>query len=102
MRYTIDWPDVALARVRNIYDYVAELAGEASAEKLANELLDATEPLADNPRLYPVFPGSTDGARHIVVRPEWRVLYVVNDAACRCTVVDVVGTRQNTRQGQHG
>lgn len=94
MRYEVIWPDVALARLREIYDYVRELAGEASAQKLANELLDATEPLADNPRLYQAFPGSTEGARHIVVRPEWRVLYVVDDEAQCCTVVDVVGTRQ--------
>lgn len=93
MSYEIIWPDVALAQVKAIYDYVKELASEASAEKLANELLDATEPLAENPRLYPVFPGSIERARHIVVRREWRVLYQVDDISRRCIVLDVVGTR---------
>jgi plasmid stabilization system protein ParE len=93
VKYRVFWPDAALAQVSAIYDYVAALASVDSAAKLGDDLLDSTRYLPDNPRLYPVFPDSPHGARHIVLRRNWRVLYVVDDAARCCTVVDVVSTR---------
>jgi plasmid stabilization system protein ParE len=96
MKYDVIWPEAALAQVREIYDYVADLAGEVAANKLAIELLDSTKFLTDNPRLYPIFPGSLERARHIVVRPAWRLLYTVNDATRSCCVVAVVPTSRSS------
>jgi len=92
MNYSVAWSDAALADVRGVFEYVHDLAGAASAKKLAEELLASTKFLTEYPRMYQVFPGSIEHARHIVVRSSWRVLYQVDDTARCCTVLAVVHT----------
>jgi plasmid stabilization system protein ParE len=92
MTFKVIWTDAALADVHDVVEHVHDLAGAASANALASELMSSTRFLADFPRMYQVFPSSIEHTRHIVVRSAWRVLYVVDDASRCCDVMAVVHT----------
>lgn len=95
MTFKVIWTDSALADVRDIYEYVYNLAGAAAADKLAADLMASTRFLPEFPRLYPAFPSAVDErTRHIIVRSTWRVLYWVDDDSRCCDILTVVYGRR--------
>lgn len=93
VKYNILWSEAALDDLKDIYDYLQGETGKDTAKRLVMDIRKSTRFLVDYPRMYQVFSGSIDNARHIVVH-NWRVLYVVDDAKHQCNILAVVHTRR--------
>lgn len=93
VKYEILWSEAALDDLKGIYDYLQGETGEDIAKRLVIDIRKSTRFLVEYPRMYQVFSGSIDNARHIVVH-SWRVLYVVDDVKHECKILAVVHTRR--------
>jgi plasmid stabilization system protein ParE len=91
VRYTVQWTEAARNDLRGIHDYLLTVTSRNTAKRLVHDIRQSTRFLPDHPRLYQVFGGSIEQARHIVIH-RWRLLYVIDDAEKRCTVASVVDT----------
>lgn len=91
--YEILWSEAALDDLKTIYNYLQGEVGKDTAKRLVIDIRKSTRFLVNYPRMYQVFNGSIDNARHIVVH-SWRVLYVVDDLKHQCKVLAVVHTRR--------
>jgi len=73
VKFKVVWTSAAVADVRDIYEYVHDLAGAASANKLMADFLASTRFLPEFSRMYQVFPSAIEGTLYIVARSTWRV-----------------------------
>jgi len=78
VRYAVLWTGAARDDLRAIHDHLLIVASRETSKRLVKEIRQSTRFLPEYPRMYQVFPGSIERARHIVVR-SWRVLYALCD-----------------------
>ena len=83
--------------IEALFDYLAEHVSLWDANNLCQRLLRSTDRLQEFPRLYEAAPEYGDGVRRISLTGQ-HVLYEVNDQEQTCTVLAVVGQRQNPKQ----
>lgn len=94
--HRVEWSASALEDIEALFDYLAEHVSLWDADNLCNRLLRSTERLAEFPRLYETAPQYGAGVRRISLASQ-HVLYEVNDQAETCTILAVVGQKQQTR-----
>ena len=94
--YRVEWSACAREDIAALFDYVAEQATPFEALDLCERLLGSTEKLPLYPRLYEAAPEYGEGVRRISLLGQ-HVLYEVHDEQRACTVLAVVGQRQQAR-----
>lgn len=94
--HRVEWTASALEDIEELFDHVAEQASLLEAEHLCHRLLCSTDRLTQFPRLYEAAPIYGEGVRRISLLGQ-HVLYEVNDADQRVTILAVVGQRQNPK-----
>lgn len=85
--YEILWTRPGLADLRAMRDYIAAAGRPEAGRRLARQIRDGVEALAQHPRLgreVPEFPGS--GYREVIVTP-YRVVYEISGG--RVTILRV-------------
>lgn len=93
----VEWSASALEDIEALFDYLAEHVSLWDADNLCQRLLRSTDRLQEFPRLYEAAPEYGNGVRRISLSGQ-HVLYEVNDQEQTCTVLAVVGQRQNSKQ----
>ncbi|KAA1174608.1 type II toxin-antitoxin system RelE/ParE family toxin [Photorhabdus heterorhabditis] len=96
MPYDVEWKQGAIEDVTALFDYIAENASLWDARDVTERILNATDKLAEFPRLYEVDTRYGEDVRRISLVGQ-HVLYEVDDQAKQINVLAVVGQRQNPR-----
>ncbi|CDG15705.1 type II toxin-antitoxin system RelE/ParE family toxin [Xenorhabdus doucetiae] len=96
MPYDLEWKQGAIEDVTALFDYIAENSSLWDARDVTERILNATDKLAEFPRLYEVDTRYGEDVRRISLVGQ-HVLYEVDDQAKQIRVLAVVGQRQNPR-----
>ncbi|CCW32014.1 conserved hypothetical protein [Xenorhabdus nematophila F1] len=96
MPYDVEWKQGAIEDVTALFDYIAENSSLWDARDVTERILNATDKLAEFPRLYEVDTRYGEDVRRISLVGQ-HVLYEVDDQAKQIRVLPVVGQRQNPR-----
>ncbi|CDL80429.1 type II toxin-antitoxin system RelE/ParE family toxin [Xenorhabdus cabanillasii] len=96
MPYDVEWKQGAIEDVTALFDYIAENSSLWDARDVTERILNATDKLAEFPRLYEVDARYGEDVRRISLAGQ-HVLYEVDDQAKQIRVLAVVGQRQNPR-----
>ncbi|CDM92320.1 type II toxin-antitoxin system RelE/ParE family toxin [Xenorhabdus bovienii] len=94
MPYDVEWKQGAIEDVTALFDYIAENSSLWDARDVTERILNATDKLAEFPRLYEVDSRYGEGVHRISLVGQ-HVLYEVDDQAKQIRVLAVVGQRQN-------
>ncbi|MFZ3007723.1 MAG: type II toxin-antitoxin system RelE/ParE family toxin [Phenylobacterium sp.] len=74
----LEWRDAAQADLLAIVDYISDDNPDA-AQRLKDEIEDKVSKLPDRPKVYR--PGRVAGAREMVIRPNYIVVYAEDERA---------------------
>ncbi|KOY60318.1 addiction module toxin RelE [Photorhabdus heterorhabditis] len=94
MPYDVEWKQGAIEDVTALFDYIAENSSLWDAKDVTERILNATDKLAEFPRLYEVDTRYGEDVRRISLVGQ-HVLYEVDDQTKQINVLAVVGQRQN-------
>jgi len=92
----VRWSAVAEVRLKGIFDYYLDAAGDKVAMKIAVEIRNAVDSLGTMPLMAPVENDLTDREvvfRSLVINRRYKVIYFVEDESV--IVVDIWDCHQN-------
>lgn len=95
MVYSVVWSELALHRLEEIVDRIAQDSPEAAAQ-LAEQAFDRAATLASFPKLGRLYPGSPEPNLRELLVSAYRIVYEVHEAERQVWIVTVRHQRRQS------
>lgn len=100
MELEIFWSELAENKLRDIFDYYKMKAGLKTAHKIANQIVDKTLLLTENPHVGPIEELLSERPQEFryLVSTNYKVIYYINFETKRIVIANVFDVRQNPQK----
>lgn len=100
MELEIFWSELAENKLRDVFDYYKMKAGLKTARKIANQIVDKTLLLTENPRVGPIEKLLSERPQEFryLVSTNYKVIYYINFETKRIVIANVFDVRQNPQK----
>lgn len=100
MELEIFWSELAENKLRDVFDYYKMKAGLKTARKIANQIVDKTLLLTENPRVGPIEELLSERPQEFryLVSTNYKVIYYINFETKRIVIANVFDVRQNPQK----
>ena len=100
MELEIFWSELAENKLRDVFDYYKMKAGLKTARKIANQIVDKTLVLTENPRVGPIEELLSERPQEFryLVSTNYKVIYYINFETKRIVIANVFDVRQNPQK----